>query len=530
MCPQSVSRTKADRGERVRSILDSKHLTLSQVSQKSAALYGPSSPYFVPHNLYYDLRLETFSPSIYQMFAISRVSGYRLNDWLGVFGYDLEDISRLQVLLPSNRTILLESSFDNSNSWVPWFRNRNGNAAAPPIAPLAQLLEFTTHPRRLHSLSEFGNRGFLYAKIGRQDALAFPDLLPGSIVRVDPTYSEDGLFTALGKASDQIFLVEHGNGLHCSRLRALGNNRICPADPRQRIELRLPHEAKILGVVDLEIRPLARAGQSATPSEAAMHWKPGSFASETRLSHLVRRARRKMALSFREASALSRRIAELLGDDQYFVSSSSLSDYEACDVSPRHFQKVITLCLLYGLDLFTFLRTAGILLEEEGQEAIPDQFTRRSARVGIAAAEAEFHETDHRGFLGELLGQLREVPLFLRRSLGPLSGLPAPSLNDFFWVGGERNAIHPYLTNAVLVVANRRIKKPRCDSSKPPWQQSLYVIVERDGNYLFGCCGLEKGTLVIYPYPANCQSPRRLRYPHDAEVVGQIVTVVRKLS
>ena len=54
---------------------------------KDDELYGRSSPYFVPHNLYYDLTNETFSPSLHQLFALSRVSGYRLNDWLRVFGF-----------------------------------------------------------------------------------------------------------------------------------------------------------------------------------------------------------------------------------------------------------------------------------------------------------------------------------------------------------------------------------------------------------------------------------------------------------
>ena len=114
--------------------------------------------------------------------------GYRFFDWLRVLGCDLEVIPRLQVLLPSKRTTLLDSSLVDADAWIPWFRNRPRGASVPPIAPLGQLLEVTA-PRRLRFLSEIGNRGFLYARIGRQDALAFPDLIPGSIVRVNPKFS-----------------------------------------------------------------------------------------------------------------------------------------------------------------------------------------------------------------------------------------------------------------------------------------------------------------------------------------------------
>lgn len=75
--PWEESPNTAAIAEKVQAILRTKKLTLYAVSQRSAALYGRFSPYFVPHNLYYDLRSERFSPSIHQIFSLSRISGYR---------------------------------------------------------------------------------------------------------------------------------------------------------------------------------------------------------------------------------------------------------------------------------------------------------------------------------------------------------------------------------------------------------------------------------------------------------------------
>ena len=272
--------TNTDLAKNVRSILASRNLTLYQASQRSEALYGRSSPHFLPHNLYYELRRGTFNPSVYQFVALSRISGYRLPDWLRVFGFDLENIPRLQVLLPSNRTILLDSSLEDPNSWVPWLRNRAGNAPAPTVEPLAHLLEFT-HPRRLRSLPGLADRGFLYAKIGCQDALAFPDLLPGSIVRVNPGFADDLIPRTNGTTTSRIFLVEHSKGFFCSRLRVMGGGLVMPISaqlPYAQIELRLPQEARLLGAVDLEIRPLLNAEQPEVPKELAKHWEPRPLA------------------------------------------------------------------------------------------------------------------------------------------------------------------------------------------------------------------------------------------------------------
>lgn len=532
MCAEPGRETSTDLAERIRSILATRDLTLSRVSNNSAVLYGRSSPYFLPHNLYYDLRTATFTPSIYQIFALSRISGYRLRDWLRIFGFDLENIPRLQVLLPSNRTILLDSLLIDPNAWVPWFRDRAGNRLVPAVAPLTQLLEFSA-PSRLGSVIERGSRGLLYVKIGCQDALAFPDVLPGSIVRVDPKVNTDLLPTTIGETSRRIFLVEHRSNLYCCRLRLVGDNRFVPIsthNPYAEIDLQPPPEVGIRGTADLEIRPLVNSERPELATGMTENWTAQPLVSGPKVSRLLRAARARMALSLREASVLSREIADVLGDRRYFISPSSLSDYEARDTLPRHLHKIFSVCVLYGLALSTLLDTAGFALEEAGRDSIPDRFMHNSLPAESHFGEGEPSEPCGAGFLAELLAQSKEIPFFLRRSLSSLSGLAVPSLQDFFWIGGERNVLHPFLTDGLLIIVNRRKKKPLYSVSKPPWQQSLYVIRKRDGTYLCACCGVENDTLVTHPYSEHFHRPERLRNRKDAEIVGQVVTIARKLS
>jgi hypothetical protein len=259
--------SKTELAERVKSILATRSLTLYQVSQTTRGLYGRSSPYFLPHNLYHDLDRRSFSPSLHQLFAISRISNYRFHDWLRVFGFNLEDLARLQVVLPSKRTVLLDSSLDDPDSWVLWLRDRPGNLPAADIAPLGQLLDLAP-PVRLHSIPEAEGNHFLYTKIGHEDALAFPDLLPGSIVRVNTRLGKAMLPPGQVGASECLFLIEHAQGLCCSRLQAPGRNRVSPVSPLlpyAQVELQLHDEVRILGVADLEIRSLLRPEQPEVP-------------------------------------------------------------------------------------------------------------------------------------------------------------------------------------------------------------------------------------------------------------------------
>lgn len=269
--------------EKVQAILRSKKLSLYAVSQRSVALYGRSSPHFVPHNLYYDLRREKFSPSVHQIFSLSRISGYRLCDWLRVFGIDLQNITRLQVQLPAKRTVLLDTTLTDPNEWIPWFSNRASRESVPSIAPLPQLLKLTP-PRRIGSISELKGR-FLYAKVGREDALAFPDLVPGSVVRVDPEGVRP-LAQKNSSASDRIFLVEHSRGYFCCRIRFLSSGVVMPVanglDYAQ-VAFHRPQEARIRGVIDLELRPMLDPEEPCVPAALARRWSRDRFSNPLRV-------------------------------------------------------------------------------------------------------------------------------------------------------------------------------------------------------------------------------------------------------
>jgi hypothetical protein len=350
---------------------------------------------------------------------------------------------------------------------------------------------------------------------------------------VNPRFSNGRIPKTNGATSTQIFLIEHSKGFFCCRLRVVGKGIIVPIGTSlsyAQVELKVPREARIIGVVDLEIRPTLRAEQPEVPRDLGRHWKPRPLVTDKEFGQFLRTSRAKLHLSLREAAGMSRNITGLLGDERYFVSPSSLCDYELFNAPPRHFHKAITLCSLYGLQFHVFLKAIGIALAEADTEPIPDRFFRK-------ALDAESVENSHNndmptqsGFLEQMLEECEEIPFFLWQSIGPLSALEGASMDDFFWIGGEYDVLHPCLKNGLFVLVNRRDKRPIHFTSKPPWQQPVYVILMRNGTYLSACCGIENGTLVIHPYSQQFRRSEHLRYHQDAEVVGRIVTVIRKLA
>jgi hypothetical protein len=209
--------------ERVREILAGRNLTFSKVSQECIRLFPTMRHGRIPRNFYQDLRRTTLTPNIFQVFALSAVSGYRLADWLRLFGFPLEQIPRLQLLMPAKRTTLLDSLHSlelPQPQWTSDFRR-----PVELICPLGRLLR--ANPIRLVTSEHQPEiERYLYARIGAQDAFAFPDLLPGSILRVDTREPERFLPLRNGEITRAFFLIEHALGMVCCRLRRTGTRRV----------------------------------------------------------------------------------------------------------------------------------------------------------------------------------------------------------------------------------------------------------------------------------------------------------------
>jgi hypothetical protein len=525
--------------DRVREILSTRGLTLYRVSQRSAEIFGHSSRYFIPQRFYSELAAHELTPSVHQLIALSRISDYRLCDWMAVFGFHLDDIPSIQSVLRSPRTVLLDTSVYDEDQWIPWFIERLPQSSFLAVAPLGQHLKLGV-PRRARELLALNKRRFLYAKVGREDVFAFPTLAPGSIARIDAQRKPDLLSTPGPRPSHNIFLVENGSILNCGHLRVVEKNRIALCSthfPFTLTELSLGRDARVLGLVDAEIRPFVSqpvtqvAAGTPTSSRAA----PAITGDpDGGLQRLLRRSRLRVGLSFREASAMTRFIAGKLSDQSYFVAPGTLSDYEYLSSPPRHIQKIISLCIVYFIDFWTFLRSGGLPLDALGKDPLPDEMVWRVGSPRNQSSD-EVDRTNRlagksAGFLSTLFDQWEELPLFIKNALPTLTRLKDLSLADIFWVGGTQDHVHPCLAGATFVAVNRRAKTPVQLTSSTEWEQPLYILLDRDGSYLCSSCALQQGVLIVHPHPDRPHSVLRLRSGIDAEVIGQVTAIFRRLS
>jgi hypothetical protein len=524
--------TAASIAERVERILAARSLTLSEASRRIRLRYAGRPHYLTPHNFYYDLGLPGYSPRIEQVVALSHVTRYRLADWLAVFGFHLDDIPRLQAEFPAARTSVLDATIYDRSAWIPWFQDVTGNAGPPVVAPLGQLLTLG-QARRIESLLPPEPSPFLYAKIGQEDTFAYPHLVPGSIVRADTRGMGDLVRSIENHSSERLFLVECGRGFLCSRLLGTTKGKVILRSgflPFAQTELQLGKEARILGVLDWELRP-CKTLRPEVPTAFMKFLNPQPLpATGTRpgLSELLRGARSRSGLSIRNASAKSRWIASELRDQRYFCAPGSLNDFETDKRLPMHIHKILSVCVLYSLRFWDLLASADFDTEETDREPMPDKLVPRATPDSPQTTNAAGNRSPV-SFLSSLVAELNEIPFFLRHSLSTVLGLTGFSLRDVFWVGGRRVSFHPYLKDAVLAIVNRRLKKPVFLKPMPLSEQPLYVLLLRDGTYLLAGCSAEGGTLVVHPFSDGFSIPRLFRSGMDAEVIGKVTATLRRL-
>src|SRR5262249_54051695 len=144
------------------------------------------------------------------------------------------------------------------------------------VCPLLRLLR-TIEVRRTSAQLRPRSNPYLYARVGREDSCAFPDLLAGSLLRIDPRRPERYLPIRVGQASKAIFLVEQVRGLVCCRLRRIDSKRLVPHAcdmPWAQVPLELGREARLRGIVDMELRRIGRSESLDIPAALANFWKP----------------------------------------------------------------------------------------------------------------------------------------------------------------------------------------------------------------------------------------------------------------
>ena len=481
----------------VRRILVERGLSVSDLNALSAAQGHASPASRLPH-AFFSMLKKGIAPHVSEVAALSNLTNFLFIDWLALFGFDLAAITRLQVKLHTRKTTLVMPTERLLPLQIP---------REPP-------------PESAASDSVPPHRPLLFAKVGMSDGMAFPAIIPGSIVSIDTARTE----VPLSGQPCALYLVEHLRGLSCCYASKINKHEVLLTPrylPYPCLRYRIGEQAIILGAIDSELRPLKHvtvphpAGASLIERHSPL--RPSRAQS---LSQFMRSSRERIGLRFREAKSMTESIALEMGNEEYAIALGSLSDYEAADTLPRHISKIISLCITYGIDLIEYMAAAGILLCEDHKTALPPCDASDAPLPSALSAQQppdlrSWSESWYRLPVSLLRAFAEALPDHLSchwmQYVRPASGEPQP----------------PGVPEILLVDKNDTQFESATWATM--WQRPAYLVRHCSGRLVYGFCAIADGLLIVHEETAAASRVESFsRY--DAEVIGRVVVVLRAVN
>ena len=228
--------------------------------------------------------------------------------------------------------------------------------------------------------------------------------------------------------------------------------------------------------------------------------------------------RLRLGLSFREVERRSRKISIENGKPDLFVSRGLLTDIEAGLYMPGAF-KVVSLCEIYGLTERQIHKFYGIDRPDSDPRERPVFWPPNTQLYATAAAAKPGEDTK---LICDLLDLWRDIPVPLMREIDTRKFL-------FGYIGASDRTMSPLLPPGTYLQIDpnqTRVKKEPLQKEAEPslWARAIYFLDIRTG-YACGWCELKNGILTLVPHPNSGEQTRTFRYPHEADVIGQVTAV-----
>lgn len=243
----------------------------------------------------------------------------------------------------------------------------------------------------------------------------------------------------------------------------------------------------------------------------------------------LRALREQLGLTMRDVESASERIAEKHGNDEYAIPPSRLSDIETKGVVPSIF-RLYALAVIYRRDPRDLLSWFGIDLNDiasDLQLTVPPRSHFSDALACVSSVQIPTRldpSFDPRRTVnfGRMIEQWGLVPLAYLSQFTNCQ-------YTYGYVGSEDLTMYPILPPGSFV----QIDEAKSRVVEGPWrseyERPIYFVETRSGHTCCWCT-LGKDEIILQPHPLSPVAARVLRYPQEAEVIGQVVGVAIRLG
>lgn len=243
----------------------------------------------------------------------------------------------------------------------------------------------------------------------------------------------------------------------------------------------------------------------------------------------LRELREQIGLTLRDVEIASTHLAEARGIEEFVINPSRLSDIETKGVVPSIY-RLYVLSVIYRADFAELLKLYGVDL---GTTAADFAVCRpaKTHRLEIMSDRGSVNipvkldpgfDLRHTANLGRMIEGWGVVPLQYLQEL-------AKRKFTYAYIGTEDLTMYPLLLPGSFV----QIDEERNRVEEGKWhseiERPIYFVETREG-YICCWCSVRRGEIVLQPHPLSPATPRILKHPQEAEVIGQVVGVAMQLD
>ena len=238
----------------------------------------------------------------------------------------------------------------------------------------------------------------------------------------------------------------------------------------------------------------------------------------------LRQARERLGLTYRDVERSSYELAGRRRRSDFIIHISRLADIENRGAIPSP-HKIYSLAAIYHLNPVEVFEWFEIPLGEHFRDA--DGVLARNTHLAAAPTAMRLPMRFDPGFdprRTELLSRMVESWQDFEGTLfnGRLR-------YQYGYVGLEDHMMEPLLRPGSLILIDPSRTQVLHDGWQNEFDRPIYFIDMRD-RYCCAWCRLENRTLVLQPHSLSPCSPKVLRTPEQAEVVGRVVGIVTRLG
>jgi transcriptional regulator with XRE-family HTH domain len=244
----------------------------------------------------------------------------------------------------------------------------------------------------------------------------------------------------------------------------------------------------------------------------------------------LRMLREQLGLTMRDVETASTRIAQKRANDEFAIVPSRLSDLETKGVIPSIY-RLYSLAVIYRRDVRELLSWYGVDLNGAASDldfVIPPKSHVSEALANLSSIQMPVRldpSFDPRRTVnfGRMVEQWGLVPLAYLAQF-------ASSQYTYGYIGSDDLTMYPILPPGSFVQIDESKNRAVEGGWRSEYERPIYFVETRNGHTCCWCTMTCEEEIILQPHPLSPVAARALRYPQEAEIIGQVVGVAIRLG